>query len=107
MFRLFKRKYQFIDSVEDRRIGLLYIYIDSQKRYVLTSNKNNYNCILEVVELFNDKSLSKLKIVNVAYTEKPVNNINFNPWVESDRVHWLSPSTPIDRDNKLKKLLNQ
>jgi hypothetical protein len=30
-----------------------------------------------------------------------------NPWIESIKIHWLSPSTPVDRNNKLNEILNK
>jgi hypothetical protein len=88
-------------------MGLLYIRIAFDSTYEIRT-KNSCNCILEVIEIFNDKTMSKVKVVNVAYnkSDKKFKSINFNPWVESTDVYWISPSTPVDRDNKLKKILN-
>ncbi len=98
-----------VDNVTNRREGLLFIQHDSSDDdYRITDHKGNYNAIFEIKEIYNDKILSKVEIINVIFNRcarKDAVTNNFNPWIDSTRIHWLSPSTPIDRDNKLNEIL--
>jgi len=111
--KFFKRKVKdglgLSDKISDRREGLLFIQHDSSDDdYRVVDYKSNYNVIYEVKEIYNDKILSKVEIINVPFNRclrKDAVTNNFNPWIDSTRVHWLSPSTPVDRDNKLNEIL--
>lgn len=98
-----------VDNVTDRREGLVFLLHDSSDDdYRITDHKSNFNVIYEIREIYNDKVLSKVEIINIPYNRcarKDSVTQNFNPWIHSDRIHWLSPSTPIDRDNKLNEIL--
>lgn len=109
-----------IDNVKDRRIGLIYLkHSDNYDSYHMITipsfikvgkyGVSDYNIILEVKEIFNDKELSKVEIIHIPYNTCDAGKkclSKFNPWVESSIVYWLSPSIPIDRDNKLNEILN-
>lgn len=100
----------FIDNVKDRRIGLLFLYVYSDGKYTILDvvNRHKSNVIFEVTEIFNDKILSKIRIDNKIYdpTRLSKNIIQFKVWVDNNEVHWLEPSTSVNRDNKLNEILD-
>lgn len=101
----------FIDGVKDRRKGLIYLNHSEFDSYsiILKNDKDRLgnNTLLEVEEIFNDKTMSKVRIVNVAWTRCASKELlsKFNPWIDSDKIYWLSPSVQVDRDNKLNDIL--
>ena len=105
-----KKPVGLVDGVKNRREGLIYISSSDYdgKSYSIRSDKTGYNAIFEVKEIYNDKQLSKVEIVNIPYNIcKRGDKITeyFNPWVDTTKIHWLSPSIPVDRDNKLSEIL--
>jgi|GEM_PF-3857324 len=108
LFKKFFKKNGFVDKVKDRRLGLIFIKQESYSYYIISRtgpNPQNYNMILEVKEIFNDKIYSKVDIVNIPFNSSDKEIKNFNPWIDSSKIHWLSPSKPVDRDNKLSEIL--
>ena len=97
-----------VDNVTDRRVGLLFI---EQGYSSHISNKDRCNVIIEVTEIYNDKVFSKIEVIKVAYNKSDMKDSailkKLNPWIESIKIHWLSPSTPVDRNNKLNEILNK
>lgn len=106
---MFNRNKGLVDKVKNRRVGLLFV---NQGSYRTTSigHENSFDVILEVEEIFNDKIFSKISVISVAYNNSSKSSYyirkNINPWIKSEKIHWLSPMAQIDRDNKLNDLLN-
>lgn len=107
------RKMEFVDKIESKRIGLVFLrvmynYIDIKPPEI---TKSDFNVILEVKEIFCDKSLSKIKVVDIPFNKsdyskrKILNSKHFCVWIENKNIYWLSPPTDVDRDNKLKEIL--
>lgn len=111
------RKKGLVDNIENKRIGILYLKIQyesgNQAGVVIISpfNSGTYNAIAEVKEIYCDKLLSKIKVVNIAfnnsnYTKRNIlKSKHFPVWIESKKIYWLSPPDDINRDNKLKEIL--
>lgn len=96
-----------IDGVKNKRIGLIFLYIYTDGKYTFCKQLDA-NTIFEVTEIFNDKTLSKVKVDTIIYNrDNRVSSMNqFNVWIPNTQVYWLEPSTPINRDNKLDELLS-
>jgi len=112
----FTKNIGLVDKVINKRVGILFldigyssISIKEQARVI--KNQTNYNAIVEVMEIYNDKIFSKIQVINIAYNSSDKSNRyisrRLKKWVESYDIHWLSPSVPIDRDNKLEELLDK
>lgn len=107
---MFKSNKGIEDKVTNKRVGLIFASA-SEYSFSISNKSSSYNVILEVVEIYNDIELSKLKVTYVPYNKSDVSERkifkNFNPWVKNTFVHWLKPSIPVDRDNKLNDILGE
>ncbi len=107
---MFGRNKGLIDSVKDRRVGLLYLYSNYSSLTIINPNSNSsYNILAEVIEIYNDKLLSKIEITNLSFnsSEKNLKYVrkNLNLWIKSSSIYWLEPSISVKRDNKLTDIL--
>ena len=102
------RKKGFVDNLTNKRIGLLFLRKLSDRVYI---DRSSYNTIVEVVEVYRDKTLSKIEAINVPFNSTDYSNSRilkdrYLPvWTESENIYWLSPPIDVDRDNKLKEIL--
>ena len=108
-----------VDSVsdKDRRIGIIFLKFSntfSSDQYTIVEKSKNtnliHNVVMEVREVFNDKDFSKIEIIKISYNNSKFSNRkirkSIDTWILSDKIHWLTPSTPVDRNNKLNEILS-
>lgn len=110
---LFKKR-GFVDKIIDKRIGLIFLRIgyDKSVSIVTLDSKASYDVIVELKEAYCDKLLSKIEVKGIVFNESEhfnrsiLRSKHFPVWVDSKKIYWLSPPTDVDRDNKLKEILN-
>ena len=101
----FKKNKGLKDNQSTHRVGLMYLKIDtSYQLYVKT--RDSYNIVAEVIEVYQDKELSKVEITKLYnYSKKRFRKNLFETWQKSSSIYWLCPPTDVDRDNKINDIL--
>jgi len=105
----FSKNIGLIDGVKDRRVGILFIDKSYANTYYIRNKDASYNIVIEVREIYNDKVFSKIEVIKIAFNKSDYKNSEviskLNPWIESKNIYWLSPSTEVNRDNKINDIL--